>query len=68
MDARHVFAAAILGPVVHLTHYGIVVWVHGGFINPAVTATEGIFASVALLSVSTLARRAAARRISPARA
>ena len=68
VDARHVFAAAILGPVVHLTHYGIVVWVHGGFINPAVTATEGIFASVALLGVSTLARRAAARRISPARA
>ena len=47
------FAAAVVGPLVHFAHYGSVVWVGGSFLNPAVSATEGVFASVAVLTVGT---------------
>jgi len=62
LDARHVFAAAILGPLVHFTHYAWVVWGEGTFINPAVTATEGAVVSIATLSGLTLLARARASR------
>lgn len=57
LDARHAFAAALIGPLIHFAHYSWVVWGEGTFINPAVTATEGVVASVATLSGLTLLAR-----------
>jgi len=65
LDSRHVFAAALLGPAVHFAHYGTVVWIGGGFLNPAVSATEGVLASVGLLAASIAYRRARTRRRLP---
>jgi SSS family solute:Na+ symporter/sodium/pantothenate symporter len=64
LSSQHVFAAALIGPIVHFAHYGWVVWIGGGFLNPAVSATEGVLASVGLLTGLTLLSRArAARRV-----
>jgi len=52
VNARHAFAAALVGPAVHFGHHGAVVWLGGGFLNPAVSATEGVLASVATLGAS----------------
>lgn len=65
-DARHVFAAAIVGPAVHFAHYGWVVYGRGELLNPAVSATEGVLASVGLLGALTLWARFASARV-PAR-
>jgi len=51
-----VAVAAVVGPVVHFLHYGIVTWGEGAFINPAVTATEGIAAAFLILGGMTLLR------------
>jgi SSS family solute:Na+ symporter/sodium/pantothenate symporter len=61
LDARDAFFASVAGPVIHFTHYGYVEFVEGGFINPATTATEGIFAAFAILGGMTLLRRKLAR-------
>jgi SSS family solute:Na+ symporter/sodium/pantothenate symporter len=50
-------AAAVVGPLVHFAHYGTVTWINGAFINPSVTATEGIVASFIVLGGLTLLRR-----------
>ena len=62
LDARHAFAAALIGPAVHFAHYGWVVWGEGGFLNPAVSATEGVLTSVVVLTGLTLAARVRAGR------
>lgn len=51
-STRGVIGAAILGPLVHFTHYGIVFYGQGQFINPAVTATEGVLVSIAVYGVA----------------
>ena len=56
-----VFAAALLGPAVHFTHYLVSVYGYGQFVNPASTATEGVLVSVALLTAATAFRRYRAR-------
>ena len=48
------FAAAVVGPRVHVALYGASVWVGGGVLNPAVSATEGVFASIAVLTLGVL--------------
>jgi len=53
--------AAVIGPLVHFAHYGIVV-MDGGAINPAVTSTEGIVASLVILGGLTALRRVRGRR------
>lgn len=69
LDHRHVFIAAVVGPAVHFTHYGWVVYGRGELLNPAVSATEGVLASLALLGSLTLWRRVASARVpAPARA
>lgn len=62
LDTRHAFAAAIVGPLVHFTHYVWVVYGRGEFLNPAVSATEGVLASVAVLGLLTSYRRIGAAR------
>lgn len=54
-----VVAAAVVGPLVHFTHYGTVVYGQGQLINPALTATEGVFASIAVYGASALLSRRA---------
>ncbi|MEC7524290.1 MAG: sodium:solute symporter family protein [Myxococcota bacterium] len=61
LDSRDVFAAALLGPVVHFTHYLVAVYGYGHFVNPASTATEGVLASAAALAAVTAFRRHRAR-------
>ncbi|MEQ8453995.1 MAG: sodium:solute symporter family protein [Sandaracinaceae bacterium] len=61
LDSRDVFAAALLGPAVHFTHYLVSVYGYGQFVNPASTATEGVLVSVALLTAATAFRRYRAR-------
>jgi len=65
LDARYVFAAALVGPGVHFTHYLISVYGLGTFVNPASTATEGVFVSFGLLGLLEGVRRLRRRR-SPA--
>jgi len=56
-----VTVAAVSGPAVHFLHYGFVFYGLGQFINPAVTATEGILTSIAVYGlVTALERRARA--------
>jgi sodium/pantothenate symporter len=47
-----VFAGAVLGPALHL-----ILWFAGASANPAVTATWGIFASIAVAAIGTLMMR-----------
>ncbi|MEM1025225.1 MAG: sodium:solute symporter family protein [Myxococcota bacterium] len=47
-------AAAVAGPLVHFTHYGSVFYGYGQPINPALTATEGVIASVAIYVLISL--------------
>lgn len=55
-----VIASSIIGPLVHFVHYCKVFYLDGQFINPAVTATEGVIASVIVyLLVAKLAPRSA---------
>jgi len=54
--------AAVIGPLVHFLHYGIVTWGQGTFINPSVTSTEGIAASFVVLLGLTAVRRLSRRR------
>lgn len=63
VDPRHVFAAAVVGPLVHFGHYGFVVWFGGEVLNPAVSATSGVLASFSVVAMLTLARRAASSRV-----
>ncbi len=58
LDARAVFAAAIVGPLVHFTHYLVSVYGLSTFVNPASTATEGVLASFAVLGALEAVRRA----------
>ena len=51
VDARFVFAAAIVGPAVHFAHYLTSVYGYGVFVNPASTATEGVIASFATYGI-----------------
>lgn len=57
VDARDVFAAAIVGPAVHFAHYLGVTLGTGAYLNPAVSATEGVIASFAVLGGAWLWRR-----------
>ncbi|MCA9608762.1 MAG: sodium:solute symporter family protein [Myxococcales bacterium] len=57
LDSRAVFAAAIVGPLVHFTHYLVSVYGFDTFVNPASTATEGVLASFAVLGVLEAVRR-----------
>jgi len=57
IDKRDAFAAAIVGPAVHFGHYVTVVYVNGEFLNPAVSATEGVAASFLVLVGGTVLRR-----------
>ncbi|MCA9550702.1 MAG: sodium:solute symporter family protein [Myxococcales bacterium] len=66
LASRDVFLAALVGPLVHFAHYGVVVWGQGKVLNPAISATSGILSALGLLTVLTLARRYGA--LSPARA
>lgn len=43
------FTAAVVGLFVHLIHYGFATWVEGRFINPSVTASEGVIVSIVVL-------------------
>ncbi|MEL6547217.1 MAG: hypothetical protein AAFQ82_21515, partial [Myxococcota bacterium] len=52
------FSASIAGIVVHLAHYGYATWVEGRFINPSVTAAEGVIVSLMVM----FALRAVVRR------
>ena len=66
---RDVFAAAVVGPLVHFTYYGAVVYGMGEVLNPAVSATAGLGAAVLVAWVSWTLRTgtapvAAARRLS----
>lgn len=61
LDARDVFASALLGPAVHFTHYLVAVYGFGGVVNPASTATEGVLASFGTLGVLTAIRRVRAK-------
>ena len=68
-QARDVFAAAIVGPLVHFTYYGVVVYGRGEVLNPAVSATAGLLASVLVAGLSYTLRTGllpltAARRVS----
>lgn len=56
------FAAAIVGPLVHFAHYGTVSWILGGTMNPAVSGSEGIAASLAVVAVVELVRRTRTQR------
>lgn len=58
VDARHVFAAAVAGPLVHFAYYGAVVFGAGRTLNPATSATAGILTSFAVLGLSTYLLRA----------
>ncbi len=58
LDSRAVFAAAIVGPLVHFTHYLVSVYGLDTFVNPASTATEGTLASFAVLGGLEAIRRA----------
>lgn len=61
MGARAAAAAAVVGPVVHFGYYGYVTVGLGQALNPAVSATFGIVASLlAALAASAFAPRAAA--------
>lgn len=60
LDARQVFLAAVVGPVVHFAHYGIVVWGQGQVLNPAISATSGVLCSLGLLAALTWLRRSSA--------
>jgi SSS family solute:Na+ symporter/sodium/pantothenate symporter len=62
LDAQHVFAAAIAGPLVHFAHYGYVTVVEGQIINPAIPATEGIAASCIVIGALTVVSRVRRRR------
>ncbi len=53
LNPRFVFAAAIVGPLVHFAHYGWVTLGKGEILNPAIPATEGIAASVVTLAALT---------------
>jgi SSS family solute:Na+ symporter/sodium/pantothenate symporter len=57
LDARHVFAAALVGPAVHFAHYGFVTLWLGEILNPAIPATEGIAASAVVLGLLTALAR-----------
>lgn len=46
-------AAAVIGPAVHFAHYIYVFYGRGEFINPAVTATEGVIASALAYGLGT---------------
>jgi len=61
LGPRAVFAASIAGPVVHFTYYLVSVYGLGAFVNPASTATVGVFASVGVLGVLEGVRRARRR-------
>lgn len=64
LDKRDAFAAAIVGPLVHFGHYVTVVYGMGEFLNPAVSAAEGVAASFAVLGGATLVRRWRSARLS----
>ena len=57
VDSRHVFVAAVVGPLVHFTYYAVVVFGRGQVLNPAVTATAGILASAFVLAVLSQSNR-----------
>lgn len=59
---RDVVVASVVGPLVHFAHYLGVTWSGEAFINPAVTATEGIAASLVVLGGMTALRRWRKRR------
>lgn len=62
VDARHAFAASLVGPAVHFVRYGVLVFGEGEVVNPASTATEGVLASFAVLGGLTAMQRLRARR------
>ncbi|HJL21497.1 MAG: sodium:solute symporter [Sandaracinus sp.] len=59
-DGRWAFAAALVGPAVHFTHFFVSTYGLGAPINPAVTATEGVAASTLVLAVAAFATRPSA--------
>jgi SSS family solute:Na+ symporter/sodium/pantothenate symporter len=44
-------AASVVGPLIHFVHYGWVFYGQGQFINPAVTATEGVLGAIVVYTV-----------------
>lgn len=56
-----VFAASIVAPLVHVAVYGSIVWVGGGILNPAVSATIGIVSAFILLGTISFVRHTAGR-------
>lgn len=59
-SAREVFPGAVLGPIVHFAVYGVVVYGQGEVLNPAISASFGVFAGLALSLGLLSARRAGA--------
>lgn len=51
IDKNWAFASAVVGPAIHFAHY-IGVTAGGGAINPSVTASEGVFASVVVMAIA----------------
>lgn len=62
-DKRGVVAAAVVGPLIHFVHYVTVVYGMGIPMNPAVTATEGVLASVAIYAIAWSLGRAQPQRV-----
>lgn len=65
LEKPEAFAAAISGVVVHLAHYTVATWIQGGFINPSVTAAEGVLVSLAVLFGVRAWRRSTGRIAEP---
>lgn len=57
---REVFPGAVLGPLVHFAVYGVVVYGQGQVLNPAISASFGILAGLALSLGLFSSRRPAA--------
>lgn len=53
-----VIVASVIGPAIHFVHYTWVFYGQGQFINPAVTATEGVLTSLAIYGLVAWLERA----------
>ncbi|MEM9195129.1 MAG: sodium:solute symporter family protein, partial [Myxococcota bacterium] len=60
-DARVAWLGAVVGPVVHFAHYGYVSWTSDAYFNPAVSATEGVVASLLVMAAATALVRTPAK-------
>ncbi len=57
LRGTEVFVGAIVGPLVHFAHYGTIVWVQKGVLNPAISATSGILAATFVVAALSYLRR-----------